>query len=142
MVDLPSGKYLFYSIGRLGNDPRFSLRDIERIRKALPVFAVINRRHFADDASRPYLTDEAALARREIEAAMDRFGDGILTERERQIAILVLKGHSSKSIAARIDVSPGTVKIHRKNFYKKLAVSSQSELFHVFLRSLSLSDAA
>lgn len=142
LVDLPNGTYLFYSIGRLGDQPRFSQRDIGRIRAVLPVFASINRRHFANDAGRPYLTDDAALARREIEAAMDRFGDDILTERERQIAILVLKGHSSKSIAARIDVSPGTVKIHRKNFYKKLSVSSQSELFHMFLRSLSLSETA
>ena len=60
----------------------------------------------------------------------------MLTHRECEIAGLILKGHSSKSIARIIEISPGTVKIHRKNIYRKLGISSQSELFSLFLGNL------
>ncbi len=129
LIDLPNGRHLFWSIGRLRDERRFSAADLRGLRRILPVFAALNRRHFANST---YGADGGG-----IETAMDRFGAGVLTEREREIAILVLKGHSSKSIAAEIGVSPGTVKIHRKNFYRKLGISSQSELFSAFLASLS-----
>ena len=46
---------------------------------------------------------------------------------------LILKGHSSYSIAATLGVSPNTVKVHRRQAYAKLNISSQAELFHLFL---------
>ena len=143
LIDVPGGQHLFYSLGRLIGEPRFSLRDITAAKRILPVFASINRRHFEraytlptpDQAeSAPIVT---SIAPDDIDNAMDAFGTGLLTDRESQIAILILKGHSSKSIAERIGVSPGTVKIHRRNFYRKLNISSQSELFSLFLDSLA-----
>jgi len=56
-----------------------------------------------------------------------------LTAREREIVALMLQGHSSRSIAEAVAISVGTVKNHRKNIYRKLAVHSQSELFARFL---------
>ena len=56
-----------------------------------------------------------------------------LSAREREIVTMVLQGHSTESIALRLDISPGTVKIHRKNIYRKLKVSSQAELFAAFM---------
>lgn len=128
-IDLPSGKHLFYSIGRRSGERKFSARDLRALRRVYPVFAALNRRHFGQDR---YRRDD-----REIDTAMERFGAGVLTEREREIAILVLKGHSTRSISDVIGVAEGTVKIHRKNFYRKLGISSQSELFSAFLTSLS-----
>ncbi|QIE44916.1 LuxR family transcriptional regulator [Pseudohalocynthiibacter aestuariivivens] len=136
-IDLPSGQHLFYSVGRTEDSPRFSQRDMDRTRRILPVFAAINRRHFAAGRPAPEPVSDPAIAQQEIETAMARFGAESLTDRERQIAILILKGHSSKSIAQRIGVSPGTVKIHRRNFYRKLNISAQSELFSMFLGSLT-----
>jgi DNA-binding CsgD family transcriptional regulator len=52
------------------------------------------------------------------------------------VAVYILKGHSSKSLAREIDISPETVKIHRRNLYRKLGISSQSELFLKFLNTL------
>lgn len=136
-VDLPGGQHLYYSVGRTQDRPRFSQRDMDRARRALPVFAEINRRHFSLDRPAAQTGNDPAIARQDIETAMARFGADELTDRERQIAILILKGHSSKSIADRIGVSPGTVKIHRRNFYRKLNISAQSELFSMFLASLT-----
>ena len=69
----------------------------------------------------------------QISTAYQRFGRNLLSERERQIVTLVLQGHSTESIAQRLDISPGTVKIHRRNIYRKLHISTQGELFAAFL---------
>lgn len=57
-----------------------------------------------------------------------------LTDREVQTAILLLAGHSSKAIAAQLAISPETVKVHRRNLYEKLNVSSQAEVFFFLFR--------
>ncbi|MDA7965464.1 LuxR C-terminal-related transcriptional regulator [Ruegeria sp.] len=64
------------------------------------------------------------------------FGRGTLTERERQVAQLVLKGHSGEAIALLLGVSLATVKSHRQNLYSKLNISTQQELFNLFLMSI------
>jgi len=66
------------------------------------------------------------------------FGRDFLSDRECDVVRLILKGHSSKSIARVLDISPDTVKVHRKRFHTKLEVSSQAELFSLFLDAISL----
>ena len=44
---------------------------------------------------------------------------------------------ASISIATLLNISVGTVKVHRKNIYAKLEISSQSELFSLFLPLLT-----
>ena len=56
----------------------------------------------------------------------------MLTERERQIVALLLKGRTYKLIAAELYLSENTVKTHVKNIYAKLNVSSRAELFNKF----------
>lgn len=135
LIDLPPGRHLFYSLGRLVDEPRFKAREIAALRRVLPVFAALNNRHFLHAVYGP--APEDPLAAGGIDAALARFGDATLTERERQIAGLILRGHSTQSVAATIGISPGTVKIHRKNIYRKLQISSQSELFSLFLGALA-----
>jgi len=50
---------------------------------------------------------------------------------------MVLRGHSSESIGRLFQIATGTVKIHRKNSYAKLGISSQSELFSHLISCLS-----
>ena len=51
-----------------------------------------------------------------------------LTERENQIASLLLKGRTYKMIAEEMYLSENTVKTHIKNIYSKLNVQSKGEL--------------
>lgn len=51
-----------------------------------------------------------------------------MTARERQIAYLVAEGLSNKSIAAKLGIVEGTVKVHLHNVYLKLGVSSRVRL--------------
>ncbi|MDD1017115.1 helix-turn-helix domain-containing protein [Pseudomonas rubra] len=68
-----------------------------------------------------------------VQAAFDSFGCALLTERERQVAQMILRGHSVKSTAGELGISPETVRMHRKNLYLKLQINSQSELFARFI---------
>lgn len=60
-----------------------------------------------------------------------------LTKREAEIVLLILKGHSSNSIALQLEISYQTVKVFRRQIYKKCQISSQAELFSMFVRLLS-----
>jgi DNA-binding CsgD family transcriptional regulator len=102
------------------------------------VRAAINRRwgkvgnRFADavGAPRDFKLPRAAPVRSIGLTAWRSLG---LTEREAAIVDLVLQGHSSDSIAARLTIAAGTVKVHRRNVYRKLAISSQAELLAVYI---------
>ena len=72
-----------------------------------------------------------------IHSALNNFGSSILTERECRIAQLILRGHSTRSLAERLGVSEDTIKSHRKNVYCKLDIGTQSELFSLFIDSLA-----
>lgn len=50
-----------------------------------------------------------------------------LTEKEKQVLHLLVKGNSYKMISADLNISVDGVKFHLKNIYKKLHVNSQTE---------------
>jgi DNA-binding CsgD family transcriptional regulator len=81
-------------------------------------------------------------AQKLIGAPLDRafynFGKDFLSARECEVIQLILKGHSSKSIARLLEISEDTVKVHRKRFHAKLEISSQAELFSLFLEAIAL----
>ncbi len=53
---------------------------------------------------------------------------GRLTERESEIAALLLKGRTYKMIADELCLSENTVKTHIKNIYSKFNIQSKTEL--------------
>ncbi|MEC8727576.1 MAG: helix-turn-helix transcriptional regulator, partial [Pseudomonadota bacterium] len=71
-----------------------------------------------------------------VRALVDRFGSETLSDREHEIVQLILQGHSGKSMARILGVSPETVKVYRKHIHYKLNIHSQGELFSRLLASL------
>jgi len=55
---------------------------------------------------------------------------GALTSMERQVADLAARGHSNKTIAAKLYVTVHTVEKHLSHVYSKLGVRSRGELRH------------
>src|SRR5512140_3293607 len=57
-----------------------------------------------------------------------------LTEREREVLALMVEGWNNTQIAARLVVSPSTIKSHVSNILSKLGVASRSEAVAMALR--------
>jgi RNA polymerase sigma factor (sigma-70 family) len=51
-----------------------------------------------------------------------------LTERERQIVRLVCEGLSNKEIARQLNISEGTIKVHLRHIFEKLAIKHRTAL--------------
>lgn len=58
-----------------------------------------------------------------------------LSERESQVCGHIVCGYSSLAISLRLGITLNTVATHRKNAYRKLNISSQTELFASCLRA-------
>lgn len=82
--------------------------------------------------------DEVAILMHErLNTCFENFGESTLTQREREITQLLLRGHSTKSIARVLNIAPGTVMVHKRNLFAKLGITSQYELFSSFIDALS-----
>jgi DNA-binding CsgD family transcriptional regulator len=62
-----------------------------------------------------------------------------LSKRQAETALLILRGHSSISIGLHLNISPQTVKVIRKQLYRKCGISSQAELFALLMPTLEWS---
>ena len=74
---------------------------------------------------------------RRLTECFENFGDPLLTQRERETTQLLLRGFSTKAIAKRLEIAPGTVMVHKRNLFSKLGITSQYELFSRFIDSLA-----
>jgi len=78
----------------------------------------------------PPVSSSAQSDRRlHFEQALHKRSNASLTQREIEVALMILAGHSTKNMAKLLGVSPATAKVHRRNLYRKLNISSQSTLF-------------
>lgn len=132
-IGLPGGDLAEISLSRIRSEGGFDAGSIDRLRRAHPLIAAIFRRLWAHLAR-----GEAHPQSRPIDHLFTDFGRGLLSPREREVALLILKGHSSESIGYNLGISTATVKTHRQKLYAKLGLSTQQELFSTFLRSLNL----
>lgn len=128
---------LVISFTRPVTAPAFGRRDLTAIREAEPLIRTLAERHWGHESPAPAPAETGKMSRNPINDSLNRMTDGILTPREIEITALILRGHSNVSISHRLGITEGTVKIHRKNIYQKLDVSSQSELFAMFIMQLS-----
>ena len=82
--------------------------------------------------------EEARSALEGLGAAIDReFAKWGLTEAERDVALLILKGLSHKEIAAERDTSEGTVRQQALAIYRKAGLTGRSSLAAFFLEGLT-----
>ena len=73
----------------------------------------------------------------QIDLAFRTFGESLLSPREKDVLELMLRGYGTDISAERLKIAVETVRRHRKSIYRKLDVSSQTDLFSLFLNSMS-----
>lgn len=113
----------------------FSQPEFRRLSHLAPLVTALMRRQWAGLAQ-DFATRESRLPEPGHDT-LDR-----LTPREREIVTFILKGYSSDATGQTLGISTGTVRIHRRNIYTKLGISSQRELFARFLASVTSEDMA
>lgn len=83
-----------------------------------------------------FLVSLSSLPPEQQQETVARIGAGTdLSERESEIAMLLLKGYPYKLIASRLYISESTVKSHVQNIYGKLGIHSRTELIEQFSAS-------
>lgn len=122
------------SLGRKSSLGSITRAERTTLNSIFPVISALVHQFWLAQSSE-YVHDEQAKS--SMEHALSTFGSGVLTRREQEITGLILQGHSSKAIAGLLDISAGTVKVHRKNIHARLNTGTQSELFSMFLGHLT-----
>lgn len=131
-----TGVSVHVCLGRdAGSNRLFSARDIDIAHRLSTIACALVARHWVGLSSVGDY-DDAALVRRVRDRLADRHGIA-LSQRQAEVALLILRGHSSVSISLRLEISPQTVKVFRKQLYRKCAISSQAELFSLVMPLLS-----
>jgi NarL family two-component system response regulator LiaR len=122
-----------------------SFKEGSRIKKALEAGAIgyLIKDVSADDlaqairaahAGRATLSPEATQALVEEANQLPVPGQD-LTEREREVLVLMIEGLNNIQIAGRLTVSPSTIKSHVSNILGKLGVASRTEAVTLALRN-------
>ena len=130
-VWLGEGASLNLFLGRDRQSGRlFSATEIAGCRRIAPVVAALLRAHWPLSVGKVVPAEDTPA----LLAALAAQTLGItLSPRQAQVALLILKGHSTLSIALTLGVSPQTVKVFRKQLYARCGISSQGELFSLML---------
>ena len=135
IVHLSADQFINISMGRLTFSQRFNRTQISLLDDITEVIETLCKLQWVAENGVQQAAENKLPG--QLESALKHFGTAYLTDRETQVVQFFLHGHSTKSIAERLGISPETVKLHRKNSYAKLDVSSQAELFHLFIDSLA-----
>jgi ATP/maltotriose-dependent transcriptional regulator MalT len=110
----------------------------QHLRAALDGFEALGGELWAERA-RVELRASGQTARRRAADTRDQ-----LTEQELQITHFVAQGLSNREVAAQLFLSPRTIAAHLRNIFRKLGISSRTELARLHLESVgaAANDAA
>ena len=113
----------------------FTAREIEMCQRLAPIVTALAEAHWQGLAvQKGAMGDVTGQLVRAVEAS-----HGVhLSPRQAEVALLILRGHSTVSIGLRLGVAAQTVKVFRKQLYARCQISSQAELFALMLPLLSV----
>jgi DNA-binding CsgD family transcriptional regulator len=119
----------------------FSHIDEEALRSLFPLVESLVGTHFKQRPGHDGVEAERQRPGR-FQHMVERFGTQVLSAREQDVALLILRGHSSKSAARQLGIAPETERVHRRRLYGKLGINAHSELFRVFFEANEFFDPA
>ena len=114
----------------------FPPRAIGTCKRIAGIVVALAERHWA---TLPSVTVEVPNIPAHIATSLEAAHGIRLSPRQAEVALLILRGHSTSSIADRLGLSPLTVKVFRRQIHERCGISSQAELFALMLPLLDLS---
>lgn len=122
------GTVYLVCLGRCTRLSKFTAEEAKSLRRYAGVVgqAVVNHERLLTQSATQVIEYCSSLGN--LESKLSQFTSTTLTEREREILGYLIRGYSSKACARVLDIATSTERVHRKNIYQKLGVSSQSEL--------------
>lgn len=123
---------LVFFMQRNIHSSEFTPEDLIALRMVLPILSAALTRHYQLHQPVIPLPSEDKT-HQQVQCTLTHFASSLLTKRERDVLLYLLRGYSSALTAEKLHTSDGTVKIHRKNIYRKLEIGSQAELFSLFI---------
>jgi DNA-binding CsgD family transcriptional regulator len=137
LLDVSADSALVLVCGRM--EKRFSRNELLRLILIEPIVRSAMQGVWDGRSDYALPDDKDRGMHRKLMECFESFGEHELTQREREITQLLLRGHSSKSIARELGIAPGTVMVHKRNLFGKLGITSQYQLFSSFIDALSAS---
>lgn len=120
-----------YSLMRSRTSQPYSPDEFEALAEVAPLVDGLVQRHCELTS---ITSDQARGA--EVESMLQKAFAAGLTPAQFRVINLILRGHSNQSVARELHITEGTAKLHRHNAYQRLGVTSQSELFRLFIEFL------
>jgi DNA-binding CsgD family transcriptional regulator len=136
LAKLQAGNVINLSMMRLGQDSPFTDEEYESLYVLAEPISELLKSHTeyndfaATNLIQPGIDHQISLAFR-------TFGASLLSPREKDVLELMLRGYGTGISAERLGIAVETVRRHRKSIYRKLDVSSQTDLFSLFLNAMS-----
>lgn len=124
------------SVERSVRRASFSPEDLNKLRHVLPLVSALIKRHWSQIADL-HQRDQPDSEHLRFEHILANFGHDVLTPREREVVGLILRGYALAQVAERLKISLETARVHRRNLYEKLGISSLAELFSRALAELA-----
>ncbi|WIY24467.1 helix-turn-helix transcriptional regulator [Parasedimentitalea psychrophila] len=136
-IEMPGEAIVVVSLMRAKK--AFSAKEFRQIGEFCPIVRACCQRHWHDLSTQFGVNEDNATnssIHQSVELAFTNVGGGVLTPREREVVEFTLKGHSADAVGRILEITAGTVRIHRRNVYSKLQIRSQGELFSKFIETL------
>lgn len=146
---LQTRQYTIYcSFYRLKETGQFAQREFDELSRILPILTNLIFKHARlsglkekENQLDPIITQvplgrTSAASANLLDAKNAVFDQ--LTDRERQVCIRIIQGMTSEAISLDLKVAMSTIHTYRKRAYAKLGISSQNELFSLYLEFIPL----
>ena len=135
---LSDGKkgYILLSFARTVENGRYTKGELDCAKALAPVvLAALGSgwQHLAIAHGLTTPSPEEMKLHENLKLARNNFGRSLLTDREFEVAQMMLRGHPVDVISKRLKMAEGTTKVHRRNIYRKLDINSKAELFSLFI---------
>ncbi|MBZ5488426.1 helix-turn-helix transcriptional regulator [Halomonas aquamarina] len=111
----------------------FNKREREAVEQYAATLSGLMKKHWQDYRPPDAMKAAPAPLEERLQEVLNQEHRIRLSPRQAEVALFILRGHSSLSISLHLGLSLQTVKVFRRQLYAKCSISSQAELFALLM---------